>query len=204
MKRFFDFIISLAAFLILSPFIAIIAFLVRIKLGSPIIFKQKRPGKHRKAFYIYKFRTMTDERDDLGQLLSDHIRLTAFGQFLRKYSLDELPQLWNVIRGDISLVGPRPLLMEYLPLYNEEQNRRHLVRPGITGWAQVNGRNTISWEEKFKLDIWYVDNCSIRLDLKIVGMTLLKVVKSEGISSDNHATMPLFQGTAQYEEGMRG
>ncbi|WP_410513553.1 sugar transferase [Paenibacillus sp. BR2-3] len=204
MKRFFDLIVSIPVFIVFLPLIAITALLVRIKLGSPIIFKQKRPGLHRIPFYMYKFRTMTDERDESNQLLSDHIRLTPFGKFLRKCSLDELPQLWNVIKGDISLVGPRPLLMEYLPLYNDEQVRRHLVKPGITGWAQVNGRNTISWEDKFRLDIWYVDHYSFWLDLKILVLTLLKVVKSEGISNSNHVTMPLFQGTAKKEEGSRG
>lgn len=203
MKRLFDLMVSLLVFIVFLPIIAITAFLVRFKLGSPIIFKQQRPGLHKRPFYVYKFRTMTDERDESGQLLSDHIRLTSFGKFLRKYSLDEVPQLWNVIKGDISLVGPRPLLMEYLPLYNQEQARRHLVKPGITGWAQVNGRNAISWEDKFRLDTWYVDNYSFWLDLKILGLTLLKVVKSEGISNGSHVTMPIFQGVKK-EGGTRG
>ncbi|MDT3428806.1 sugar transferase EpsL [Paenibacillus forsythiae] len=204
MKRVFDLAVSLALLLALSPVIAGTALLVRIKLGSPVLFRQRRPGLHGKPFDVYKFRTMTDERDDSGELLSDHIRLTPFGQFLRKYSLDELPQLWNVVRGDISLVGPRPLLMSYLQLYTEEQARRHLVKPGITGWAQVNGRNAISWEEKFRLDTWYVDHYSFALDLKILAMTLLKVIRSEGISSGNHVTMPVFQGGVNKEEGSRG
>ncbi|AKG33402.1 sugar transferase [Paenibacillus durus] len=204
MKRAFDLAVSLALLIVLSPVIAGTALLVRLKLGSPILFKQTRPGFHGKPFHVYKFRTMTDERDASGELLSDHIRLTSFGKFLRKYSLDELPQLWNVVNGDISLVGPRPLLMSYLQLYTEEQARRHLVKPGITGWAQVNGRNAISWEEKFKLDTWYVDHYSFALDLKILGMTLLKVVRSEGISSGNHVTMPVFQGGVNKEEGSGG
>ncbi|WP_025689143.1 sugar transferase [Paenibacillus zanthoxyli] len=204
MKRAFDLAVSLALLIVLSPVIAGTALLVRLKLGSPILFKQTRPGLHGKPFHVYKFRTMTDERDASGELLSDHIRLTSFGKLLRKYSLDELPQLWNVINGDISLVGPRPLLMSYLQLYTEEQARRHLVKPGITGWAQVNGRNAISWEEKFKLDTWYVDHYSFALDLKILALTLLKVVRSEGISSGNHVTMPVFQGGVNKEEGSRG
>ncbi|QWU17043.1 Sugar transferase involved in LPS biosynthesis (colanic, teichoic acid) [Paenibacillus sophorae] len=204
MKRAFDLAVSLALLIVLSPVITGTAWLVRIKLGSPILFKQRRPGLHGKPFDVYKFRTMTDEKDDSGQLLSDHIRLTPFGQFLRKYSLDELPQLWNVVKGDISLVGPRPLLMSYLELYTEEQARRHLVKPGITGWAQVNGRNAISWEEKFKLDTWYVDHYSFALDLKILALTLLKVVRPEGVSSGNHVTMPVFQGGVNKEEGSRG
>ena len=163
MKRLFDLLVSYSLLLLLSSRYTIVSILVRIKLGSPILFKQQRPGLHGKPFYVYKFRTMTDERDSNGQLLPDHIRLTPFGRFLRKYSLDELPQLFNVVKGDISLVGPRPLLMEYLPLYTKEQAKRHDVRPGITGWAQVNGRNAITWEEKFKLDVWYVKNQSFLL-----------------------------------------
>ncbi|MCL6605441.1 MAG: sugar transferase [Paenibacillus sp.] len=204
MKRMLDLIVAIPVFLVFLPVITITALLVRIKLGSPILFKQSRPGLHGKPFYVYKFRTMTDESDSSGQLLSDHLRLTTFGKFLRKYSLDELPQLWNVLKGDISLVGPRPLLVDYLPLYSEEQARRHEVKPGITGWAQVNGRNTISWEEKFKLDIWYVDHYSFMLDLKILWLTLLKVVKTEGINSADHATMPMFRGAVNNEEGSRG
>jgi sugar transferase EpsL len=194
LKRGFDFVVSLIALIILSPVMLITAILVRYKLGSPVIFKQQRPGLHGKPFYLYKFRTMTDERDENGKLLPDHLRLTPFGQFLRKYSLDELPQLLNVLKGDISLVGPRPLLMEYLELYTPEQARRHEVKPGITGWAQVNGRNAISWEEKFKLDVWYVDHQSFWLDLKILFLTAIKVFKSEGISHEGHVTMPFFKG----------
>jgi len=204
MKRIFDLMITIPVFIIFLPVIIITAILVRLKLGSPILFKQSRPGLHGKSFYVYKFRTMTNEKDSTGQLLSDHLRLNSFGKFLRKYSLDELPQLLNVLKGDISLVGPRPLLMDYLPLYSQEQSRRHEVKPGITGWAQVNGRNTISWEEKFRLDIWYVDHYSFLLDLKILLLTLLKVVKSEGINNGEHATMPIFQGAAKNEEGSRG
>jgi sugar transferase EpsL len=181
--------------LLLLPIILFIAVLVRWKLGSSVIFKQQRPGLHGKPFYLYKFRTMTDARDSHGNLLPDYIRLTPFGQMLRKYSLDELLQLINVIKGDISLVGPRPLLMDYLPLYTEEQAKRHLVRPGITGWAQINGRNEISWEEKFKLDVWYVENMSFLLDLKIIFLTASKVLKPEGISHGNHVTMEKFSGS---------
>lgn len=195
MKRLFDFICSLLGIIVLSPVMVVVAILIKIKLGSPVIFKQQRPGLHGKPFYLYKFRTMTDERDENGELLPDHLRLTPFGQFLRKYSLDELPQLFNVLKGDISLVGPRPLLMEYLELYTPEQARRHEVKPGITGWAQVNGRNAISWEEKFKLDVWYVDNQSFWLDLKILFLTAIKVLKSEGISHEGHVTMEKFTGT---------
>jgi sugar transferase EpsL len=195
LKRVFDFIVSLIALIILSPVILVVAILVRYKLGSPVLFKQQRPGLHGKPFYLYKFRTMTEERDEKGELLPDHLRLTPFGQFLRKYSLDELPQLFNVLKGDISLVGPRPLLMEYLELYTPEQARRHEVKPGITGWAQVNGRNAISWEEKFKLDVWYVDNHSFWLDLRILFLTVIKVFKSEGINHVGHVTMEKFTGT---------
>lgn len=195
MKRAFDLIVASAALLILSLVIVVVAILVRFKLGSPIIFPQQRPGLHGKPFYVYKFRTMTDERDENGMLLPDSVRLTSFGKLLRKLSLDELPQLINVIKGDISLVGPRPLLMEYLELYTPEQARRHDVRPGITGWAQVNGRNAISWEEKFKLDVWYVDNRSFWLDIKILFLTVLKVFKSEGINQQGHVTIEKFTGS---------
>ncbi|MGO4694909.1 sugar transferase [Paenibacillus sp. 2TAB26] len=200
-KRLFDIFVSSIILLIMLPIIGITAILVRIKLGTPIVYKQQRPGLHGAPFVVYKFRTMTDEKDSLGQLLPDHIRLTPFGSFLRKFSLDELLQLINVVRGDLSLVGPRPLLMEYLPLYTEEQARRHQVRPGITGWAQINGRNAISWEEKFALDVWYVENWSILLDLKILFQTFLKVVRPEGISNANHATMPMFKGSVSNHEG---
>ncbi|MEH7106947.1 sugar transferase [Bacillus sp. JJ1764] len=195
MKRLFDLVISMMFLVTLSPFFIVIALLVRLKLGTPVIFKQKRPGLHGKPFILYKFRTMTDQRDPAGQLLSDHIRLTSFGKFLRKYSLDEYPQLINVIRGDLSLVGPRPLLEEYLPLYSKEQAVRHNVRPGITGWAQVNGRNAITWDEKFQLDVWYVNNYSFLLDIKILILTLLKVVKSEGINQQGKATVERFTGS---------
>lgn len=201
MKRLFDIGCVIVMLILLSFFIIIIAILVRINLGSPIIFKQIRPGKHGEPFSLYKFRTMTDERDENGFLLPDELRLTSFGKFLRKYSLDEFPQLLNVLKGDISLVGPRPLLMDYLPLYTEEQAKRHLVKPGITGWAQVNGRNSISWEEKFKLDVWYVENQSFLLDIKILFLTIKKVINSEGIKHEDYATMPIFRGSNEYEQG---
>ncbi|MGG2014588.1 sugar transferase [Bacillus sp. S10(2024)] len=194
MKRTFDLFISLFLLLCLSFVILVVAIFVRLKLGSPIIFKQQRPGLYGKPFYLYKFRTMTDEKDNKGNPLSDQVRLTTFGKFLRKYSLDELPQLLNVVKGDISLVGPRPLLMEYLPLYTSEQAKRHHVKPGITGWAQVNGRNAITWEEKFELDVWYVNNQSFLIDMKILFLTLIKVFKSEGINQDGHVTMERFRG----------
>jgi sugar transferase EpsL len=200
MKRLFDLLFSISLLLLLLPFILIVAVLVRWKLGASVIFKQQRPGLHGKPFYLYKFRTMTDERDDNGNLLPDYIRLTPFGQMLRKYSLDELLQLVNVIKGDLSLVGPRPLLMDYLLLYTEEQAKRHRVKPGITGWAQVNGRNAISWEEKFTLDVWYVENQNFLLDLKIIALTIRKVLKSEGIQNNNHATMPIFEGSMKNAE----
>lgn len=200
MKRSFDFVISsILCIMLCVPFL-IIAILVRSKLGSPIIFKQQRPGLYGKKFHVYKFRTMTDEKDKEGNFLPDDVRLTSFGKLLRKLSLDELPQLINVVKGDISLVGPRPLLMEYLPLYTAEQARRHEVRPGITGWAQVNGRNAISWEDKFKLDVWYVDNQSFWLDIKILLLTVIKVFKSEGISQQGHVTMQKFTGSNPNKE----
>ncbi|NHC43065.1 sugar transferase [Bacillus sp. MM2020_1] len=195
MKRVFDFSVSVFLLLCLSPIIAGTAILVRWKLGSPVIFKQERPGLYGEPFYIYKFRTMTDERGSNGELLPDYARLTSFGRYLRKYSLDEFIQLINVLKGELSIVGPRPLLMEYLPLYNPEQAKRHYVKPGITGWAQVNGRNSISWEEKFKLDVWYVENQSFFIDLKILFLTFLKVIKSEGIQNGEHETMPIFTGS---------
>lgn len=195
MKRLIDILSALLGLIVLGPVLIITAILVRIKLGAPVLFKQKRPGLHTQPFYVYKFRTMTDQRDADGRLLPDEVRLTPLGKLLRRLSLDELPQLLNVVKGDLSLVGPRPLLMQYLPLYSPEQSRRHEVRPGITGWAQVNGRNAISWEEKFKLDVWYVDHQSFWLDLKILWMTFNKVFKREGISQDGHATMPFFKGT---------
>ena len=195
MKRMLDLFAGVFLLTVFFPIMVVVAVLVYMKLGSPVIFKQMRPGVHGRPFYIYKFRTMTEEADKLGNLLLDNLRLTSLGSFLRRTSLDELPQLFNVIQGELSLVGPRPLLMGYLPLYNLEQARRHNVKPGITGWAQVNGRNAISWEEKFKLDIWYVDNQSFWLDIKILWMTVLKVVKSEGISQKGQATMEVFKGS---------
>ncbi|GIN20940.1 MAG TPA: sugar transferase [Bacillus bacterium] len=194
MKRAFDLIISIACFIFFLPLILLTAVSIRIMLGSPIIFKQMRPGLHGKPFMLYKFRTMTDERDEEGNLLPEHKRLTFFGETIRKLSLDELPQLVNVMKGEMSLIGPRPLLMKYLPLYTEDQAKRHLVKPGMTGWAQVNGRNAITWEEKFELDIWYVENHSFLLDLKILLLTIKKVLKSEGINNGSHVTMPDFEG----------
>jgi sugar transferase EpsL len=193
-KRLFDFFASLAALLLLSPIFLLLALLVRMKIGTPIFFTQTRPGLHGKAFTMIKFRTMTNARDANGALLSDTERLTRFGRFLRATSLDELPELWNVLKGDMSLVGPRPLLMEYLPLYSPEQARRHDVRPGITGWAQVNGRNAISWDEKFKLDVWYVDHQSFWLDVKILFLTVKRVFQRHGITADGEVTMPRFTG----------
>lgn len=194
MKRVTDMMSAMFGLVVISPVLIVTAILVRIKLGSPVLFKQQRPGLHAQPFQVYKFRTMTDQRDVDGQHLPDDVRLTPFGKLLRRLSLDELPQLLNVVKGDLSLVGPRPLLMQYLPLYSPEQARRHEVRPGITGWAQVNGRNAISWEEKFKLDVWYVDHQSFWLDLKILWMTFNKVFKREGIRQDGQATMEAFKG----------
>jgi lipopolysaccharide/colanic/teichoic acid biosynthesis glycosyltransferase len=195
MKRLFDIMLSFSALLVLSPVIVILAILVRIKLGSPVLFNQNRPGLHGTAFHLFKFRTMTDARDAEGILLSDADRLTPFGKWLRSSSLDELPTLWNILRGEMSMVGPRPLLVEYLPLYSQRQRRRHDVKPGLTGWAQINGRNALSWEEKFELDVWYVDHASFTLDLKIIWLTLGKVLRREGISATGDATMPKFTGS---------
>jgi len=195
MKRLLDIILSIATLLFIAPIIILVAFLVRIKLGTPVFFSQIRPGFHGKPFIMYKFRTMTDERNEHGQLLPDQQRLTRFGKLLRSTSLDEFPALINVIKGEMSLVGPRPLLMEYLDRYTPEQARRHDMRPGITGWAQVNGRNAISWEEKFKFDVWYVDNQTFWLDLKILWMTLVKVFKREGISQLGQVTSEKFRGS---------
>ena len=194
MKRLFDLILSFIGLLFLLPAMVLFALLVRLKIGSPIFFKQARPGLNGEIFNMYKLRTMTDESDQNRVLLSDKDRLTKFGKFLRSTSLDELPGLWSVLKGDMSLVGPRPLLIEYLPLYSEKQSRRHEVKPGITGWAQVNGRNAISWDEKFDLDIWYVDNQSIWLDIKILWMTVNKIIMRDGISQNNHVTMDKFKG----------
>jgi sugar transferase EpsL len=185
--------------LALAPLLGILSMLVCIKLGSPIFFVQTRPGLHSMPFKLYKLRTMTGSRDSEDNLLPDSDRLTAFGRFLRNASLDELPELWNVIKGDMSLVGPRPLLTQYLDRYTPEQMRRHEVKPGITGWAQVNGRNTITWEEKFKLDVWYVDHWSVWLDIKIIGMTIWKILKREGINHPGQATMEEFKGTINEE-----
>ncbi|WP_243740075.1 sugar transferase [Aureibacillus halotolerans] len=195
MKRLFDFFVSLSLIVVLSPVLLVTAVLIAVFLGRPVLFMQRRPGLHGKPFYVYKFRSMTEARDEQGVLLSDEKRLTPFGQFIRKASLDELPQLFNVVKGELSLVGPRPLLEEYLPLYTEEQARRHDVRPGITGLAQVNGRNTISWEDKFALDVSYVDSQSFRLDLKILWLTFVKVLKKEGVNKDGHATTERFTGS---------
>jgi lipopolysaccharide/colanic/teichoic acid biosynthesis glycosyltransferase len=194
MKRLTDIVVSFSLLVFLSPLILLLAVLVRLYIGSPILFKQQRPGLHEKPFFIYKFRTMSDSLDEDGNLLPDADRLSAFGRFVRSTSLDELPNLWIILKGDMSFVGPRPLLMEYLPLYNTEQAKRHLVKPGLTGWAQVNGRNAISWKEKFALDVWYVEHQSIWLDLKIIFMTVKKIFLREGISATGEATMPKFTG----------
>ncbi|MBG9614832.1 sugar transferase [Bacillus cereus] len=203
MKRLFDVLVSSILIVLALPILLILAILIRVNLGSPIIFKQQRPGMYGKPFYLYKFRSMSDGRDKEGNLLPNHMRMTKFGNVIRKFSLDELPQLINVLKGDISLVGPRPLLMEYLNLYTKEQARRHEVRPGITGWAQVNGRNAISWEEKFELDVWYVNNHSFILDMKILFLTALKVVRTEGVNKSENITMPKFTGTKSTEIGNR-
>ncbi|GIN76210.1 MULTISPECIES: sugar transferase [Bacillus] len=193
-KRFFDLALSVILLVALSPAMILTACLIRWKIGSPVLFRQTRPGLNGEPFTLYKFRTMTDERDEAGHLLSDEKRLTKTGRLIRKTSLDELPQLINVIKGDLSLVGPRPLLMEYIPLYSKRQWRRHEVKPGITGWAQINGRNKVTWEEKFELDVWYVDHRSFLLDLKILLLTVVKVLKSEGVSQDRHVTAEKFTG----------
>lgn len=194
-KRIFDIAAVLLSAPLVLPLLLVVAALVRWKLGQPVIFAQDRPGKHGKPFRMYKFRTMTSERDSGGQLLPDGDRLTRFGKALRGSSLDEIPALWNVLKGNLSLVGPRPLLMEYLPLYSTEQARRHLVRPGITGLAQVSGRNSLSWETKFQLDTWYVDNRTFWLDLKIIVMTVSRVLRRDGVSAEGEATMPKFRGS---------
>ena len=196
MKRLFDITAAACALLLLALPLLVVIWMVRRKLGSPVFFTQMRPGLQGKPFLMVKFRTMTDARGPDGALLPDADRLTPFGRFLRATSLDELPELWNVLKGDMSLVGPRPLLMEYLPLYSPEQARRHAVRPGITGWAQVNGRNALGWDEKFKLDVWYVDHRSLWLDLKILWLTVRKVLVREGISAAGEATMGKFTGSS--------
>lgn len=200
MKRLFDLLIALLLLIVLAPFLVVLILIIRIKLGSPVFFRQIRPGLKSQPFKMVKFRSMNVECDVNGFLHSDASRLTPFGCFLRSTSLDELPELWNVLKGDMSLVGPRPLLLEYLPLYSPKQDRRHEVHPGITGWAQVNGRNAISWEEKFKLDVWYVDNRNFWLDLKILWLTALKVIKRDGISSQGEVTMSPFKGFRNPDE----
>ena len=196
-KRLFDIVASVVALVVLSPVITVVAWKVHRKLGSPVLFCQTRPGLNAKPFQMIKFRTMRDTTDAKGNPLPDSERMTGFGSFLRASSLDELPELWNVLKGDMSLVGPRPLLVEYLPLYSPEQSRRHELRPGVTGWAQVNGRNALSWEERFRLDVWYVDNQSFWLDLKILFMTVKRVLVREGISAEGEATMPKFTGSTE-------
>lgn len=198
-KRCMDFILGLIALVILSPVIITTGILVRFKLGSPVIFQQNRPGYNGKVFKLIKFRSMTDEKDEEGNLLSDEVRLTSFGKKLRSTSLDELPEIWNIVKGDMSIVGPRPLLVQYLPLYNEKQKHRHDIRPGFTGYAQVNGRNSISWEEKFDLDVWYVQNVSLWLDILIILQTVKIVIKRDGISSQNTVTMEAFRGSENIE-----
>lgn len=193
-KRLFDLLLALPALIVLSPLFGLLALAILWRMGRPVFFQQKRPGLHGKPFGLLKFRTMTEDRDRQGDLLPDERRLTRLGRFLRSTSLDELPELFNVIRGDMSLVGPRPLLMQYLERYTPEQSRRHEVKPGITGWAQVNGRNAITWEDKFKLDVWYVDHDSLALDLKIIAITILRILKREGISQPGHATAEEFLG----------
>lgn len=194
MKRAFDLIVSVTVLLLTLPLTGIIAIIVMLKMGRPVLFKQRRPGLYGQPFILYKFRTMTDEKDEHGQLLSDTERLTSFGIFMRSLSLDELPQLLNVIKGDLSLVGPRPLLMDYLVLYNEKQKKRHTVKPGITGWAQVNGRNSLTWEEKFDMDVWYAENRTFLTDLKIIFMTVKKVIEREGITEEGESTATAFEG----------
>jgi len=197
LKRVLDVVGAAFALLAFGPLMLYIALRIGREMGRPVIFRQVRPGLHGRPFVMYKFRTMTEERDAQGRLLPDEKRLTPLGKFLRQYSLDELPEFFNVLKGEMSLVGPRPLLMEYLDRYTPEQARRHEVKPGITGWAQVNGRNALSWEEKFRLDVWYVDNWNVLLDLKILLMTLVKVLRREGISAEGHATMPEFKGVGK-------
>ena len=196
-KRFFDFFLSLTALIVLFPLLLILVVLGAVKMKGNPFFTQQRPGKDEKIFKLIKFRTMTCEKDENGNLLPDEVRLTKYGKFLRSTSLDELPELLNILKGDMSIVGPRPLLVQYLPRYNAEQKRRHLVRPGLTGWAQVNGRNAISWEEKFKLDVWYVDHISLGLDIKTIFMTVVNVLKRQGISGEGQATMSEFMGSGE-------
>mgnify|MGYP003639111303 CR=1 FL=1 len=197
MKRAFDIVVSFTALLVLSPLLGVLAILVAMKLGRPVLFRQPRPGRNGEIFELRKFRTMTDERDENGELLPDAERLTGFGKMLRKTSLDELPTLLNILNGEMSLVGPRPLLVEYLPRYSERHAHRHDVRPGLTGWAQVNGRNTLKWPDRFEMDVWYVENQSFWLDIRILLLTVATVLKREGVSAEDHVTMPKFTG---YEE----
>lgn len=197
LKRAIDLAIGSSVFLMSAPILVGASVAIAKSMGRPVLFKQQRPGLNGEPFYIYKFRTMTDARDDQGELLPDEQRMTKVGSFIRKTSIDELPQLINVIKGDLSLVGPRPLLMEYLPLYSEEQKKRHLVKPGITGWAQVNGRNAISWEAKFKLDVWYVENQSFKLDMYILYKTFINVLNRKDVSAKDHVTMEKFRGSPQ-------
>ncbi len=197
-KRFLDLTLGTLGLITSMPVLIVLALLVRLLLGAPVLFRQSRPGLHGKPFELYKFRTMTDERDVAGHLLPDEKRLTHLGKFLRNTSMDELPELFNVFKGEMSIVGPRPLLMEYLPLYDARQARRHEVKPGITGWAQVNGRNAISWEEKFQLDVWYVDHWSFWLDIRIIGLTIWKIMKREGINQPGRVTMEEFRGSRSH------
>ncbi len=194
-KRVFDCITAGVVLVLLSPVLIVLAMAIRFVLGAPVLFRQERPGLGGRPFTLYKFRTMTEARDGSGEMLDDGRRLTAFGRVLRRFSFDELPEFWNVLRGDMSLVGPRPLLMEYLPLYSPEQARRHEVRPGLTGWAQVNGRNALSWDEKFRLDVWYVNHVSLPLDIRVICRTFALVARGAGVSSDAHPTMPKFNGS---------
>jgi len=194
-KRFFDLVLVIPGLILISPMLLLVAIIAKLKIGSPVLFQQERPGIHGKIFKMVKFRSMRNDRDANGELLPDEVRLVPFGKLLRATSLDEFPELWNVIKGEMSLVGPRPLLAKYLDRYNPTQARRHEVRPGITGWAQINGRNAITWEEKFDYDVWYVDNLSFFLDVKILALTVLKVFKRSGTSAEGHATMPEFLGT---------
>lgn len=193
-KRAFDVVVAVIFLLLCTPVILVLASLIFCFIGKPVLFRQQRPGLHTKPFHIIKFRSMNNKKSNTGELLSDSERMTKFGKFLRSTSLDELPTLWNVLKGEMSLVGPRPLLMEYLPLYNKFQNRRHEIKPGITGWAQINGRNAISWLDKFRLDVWYVDHQSLWLDIKIIFLTIKKVFFRDGISAEGEATMPKFTG----------
>jgi len=195
LKRAFDFTVAGLSIVVLAPLLAVVALLVFLKLGAPVLYRQVRPGLHAKPFELFKFRSMLDAFDEDGKPLPNDQRITPFGQTLRSLSLDELPELWNILKGDMSFVGPRPLLMDYLPLYDERQSRRHEVRPGLTGWSQVNGRNSISWEEKFEFDIWYVENASFGLDIKIILMTIMKVLRREGISHEGDVAMPRFRGS---------